>query len=297
MKRLRLAVLISGRGSNLQALIDACKDSSYPAEIAVVISNTPDAGGLARAYDAGLPSMIVDHSYFRGENGKFDKTGFENTLAQVVDQHKADLVCLAGFMRILGPVFLKRFKDKVINIHPSLLPRHKGLDVHEAVLAAKDTVSGCSVHVVTAGMDEGPVIEQREVPVLATDTPETLAARVLEQEHALYPAVIRDIATGVVTIRKGRVAKKVQKQAQTPAAAIETQPVLGHHGQSTKESEKPSMSLPHSDASHSHAAHPAVADPEAVARSQNAWSAFTKATMLAGGVIAVILVLMAVFLV
>ncbi|MCB1538845.1 MAG: phosphoribosylglycinamide formyltransferase [Rhodospirillales bacterium] len=204
MKTLRLAVLISGRGSNLQALIDACKKPDYPAEIAVVISNIPDAAGLARAAAAGLPVAVVDHRDFRKAEG-FDKAGFETALAQIAEQHATGLVCLAGFMRILGPVFLKRFKDKVINIHPSLLPRHKGLHVHEAVLAAGDTVSGCSVHVVSEGMDEGPVIDQRAVPVHSGDTPEILAARVLEQEHVLYPAVVAQIARGDIVIEGGHI--------------------------------------------------------------------------------------------
>lgn len=271
MRKHRVAVLISGRGSNLQALIDACKHPAYPAEIAVVISNTPDAQGLARAADAGIPAMIVDHTYFKG-----DKPAFENALAAICEQHDADLVALAGFMRVLGRDFLRRFKDKVINIHPSLLPAHKGLRVHESVLASGDVISGCSVHVVNEGVDEGAVIAQREVPVKGDDTPETLAARVLAEEHVLYPEVIKKIAEGHVVIRDGR---------------IETKAPIRHHGDAKKESpEAASMA-------HHHPTTPTVADPEAVKRSRDMWHGFTTASLYAGGAIAVTLVLMAVFLV
>jgi phosphoribosylglycinamide formyltransferase-1 len=270
LKPLRLAVLISGRGSNLQALIDACKSPAYPADIAVVISNTPDAQGLERAANAGIPAMIVDHTYF-----KKDKTAFETTLANIAEQHNANFVALAGFMRILGPTFLKRFKDKVVNIHPSLLPKHKGLDVHESVLKSGDAVSGCSVHVVTEGMDEGPVIAQREVPVKPGDSANDLAARILVEEHRLYPEVIQKIANGDVVIRNGR---------------IETKGDVSHHKPIKKEPEKPSMS-------HDHApAHTPVADPAEIQRSQDMWHAFTHASMIAGGAIAVVLILMATFL-
>ncbi len=200
VSKLKLAVLISGRGSNLQALIDACADPAFPAEIAVVVSNNPDAAGLARAAEAGIPAMICDHRYFQG-----DKAAFEDSLATIIEQHGTELVCLAGFMRILGPTFLNRLRDRVINIHPSLLPAYKGLDTHERVLAAGESVHGCSVHVVTAGMDEGAVIAQKHVPVLSDDTADALAERVLAQEHLLYPAVVADIAIGALVIRQGRI--------------------------------------------------------------------------------------------
>lgn len=272
MDILRLAVLISGRGSNLQALIDACKTPGFPARIAVVISNTPDAPGLERAAAAGIPAMIVDHTYFKG-----NKDGFENTIADIAEGHGANFVALAGFMRILGPTFLGRFKDRVINIHPSLLPKHKGLNVHEAVLKAGDTQSGCSVHVVTTGMDEGEVIAQTAVPVKPGDTAQTLAARILIEEHALYPAVIRQIAEGLVKIRDGHV-ERPGKVAQNSSVK--------------KEPEKPSMSH-----DHVHSSTPSVADPEAIKHSQLMWHNFTRATTLAGGLIAVALILMAIFLV
>lgn len=272
MKKLRLAVLISGRGSNLQALINACSDPDFPAEIAVVVSNTPDAKGLARAADASLPAMIVDHTYFKG-----DKPAFENALVAIVEQHRADLVCLAGFMRILGADFLNRFKDKVINIHPSLLPRHKGLSTHAAALKAGDKVHGCSVHLVTGIMDDGPVIAQREVPIKKGDTADTLAERVLAEEHLLYPEVIRQIAEGDVRIKNGR---------------IERTAGLGHHGAFEKEPEAKPMSHAHHAPST-----PPVADAQAVQDARDMWHAFTKGSMIAGGAVALTLVLMAVFLV
>ena len=269
MRKLKLAVLISGRGSNMQALVKACANPAYPAEIAVVISNNPDAPGLAVAAEAGIRAMICDHTYFKG-----DKEGFETALADIAEQNGAELVCLAGFMRILSPVFLNRFRDRVINIHPSLLPAHKGLDTHGGVLASKDKYHGCSVHVVTAGMDEGPVIAQRRIQVMASDTPESLADRVLIEEHALYPEVVRDIALGNVTIRQGR---------------IERIDSLRHHGDTEVESHKTAeVAMGHH---HSDTAQPA--DPEAVARAKHMWDAFTKATIIAGGAIAIVLVLLA----
>lgn len=272
MEKLRLAVLISGRGSNLQALIDACRAPQFPAEIAVVISNTQDAQGLARADEAGLPAMIVDHNYFKG-----DKPAFENALASIVEQYQADLVCLAGFMRILGSTFLNRFKDKVINIHPSLLPKHPGLNVHESVLGSGDKLSGCSVHIVTAGTDEGPVIAQREVKVKKGDTPESLAARVLAEEHILYPDVVRKIAEGKIRIIEGR---------------IESDTSVRHHGHPKSE---PEVTLAHSPTPHHDAPHH-VADAAAVERAQYMWNAFTKGSMIAGAAVAITLIFMAVFL-
>ena len=255
----------------MQALIDACKQPDYPAAIAVVISNTPQAQGLERAANAGIPAMIVDHTYFKG-----DKAKFENTVADIAEAHGANFVALAGFMRILGPTFLKRFKDKVINIHPSLLPKHKGLNVHESVLAAGDTTSGCTVHVVTPGMDEGEIIASRQVAVKKGDTADILAARVLVEEHTLYPEVIKQIAQGIVIIREGHV-ERPGKVAQ--------------NGVTKKEPEKSSMSH---DA---HSSTPPVADPAAVKHAQFVWHEFTRASMIAGGFIAVVLILMATFLV
>lgn len=265
MKKYRLAVLISGRGSNLQALIDACGTEDYPAEIAVVISNVPNAQGLARAASADIPAMIVDHTYFKG-----DKSGFEHALAATIEHHNVDLICLAGFMRILSADFLSRFKDKVINIHPSLLPKHKGLDTHEKVIAAGDKKHGCSVHVVTSEMDGGAILEQRIIDVQGHDTVDSLATRVLAEEHILYPAIVRDLAEGRVIIRAG---------------SIETSPTI-RHDKTIHESEvkvtQPSQ----------HTASPSQDD---IKNAQDMWEAFTKYSIIAGGAVAVVLALLAAF--
>ena len=275
MSKLRLAVLISGRGSNLQALIDACKDPAFPAEIAVVISNVPTAGGLERAANAGLPAMIVDHTYFKG-----DKKGFENSLAETINQFGVDLICLAGFMRILSESFLKKFKDRVINIHPSLLPKHKGLDTHLKALEAADTEHGCTVHVATKDMDAGEVILQRRVPVLPDDTAETLAARVLIEEHIAYPDAVRHIAEKRIVIRNGKVSGPA-----APAAALP--PAKPVKVTTPKQKAEKIMSHDHS--------HPVHATPESIARSHQMWNAFTKGSFYAGGAVVLVLVLLAVF--
>lgn len=193
-KKLNLAVLISGSGSNLQAIIDACADESFPATIKLVLSNNPEAYGLERAKKARILTEVVNHKDYasRGE--------FEDSLGDALAEHgPIDLICLAGFMRILTPEFTVQWTDRMINTHPSLLPRHGGKGmygeyVHKAVLAAGDTESGPTIHFVTAECDQGPVILQRRVPVLPGDTADTLAARVLEQEHIAYPEAIRLLA-------------------------------------------------------------------------------------------------------
>ncbi len=194
-EKLKLAVLISGGGTNLQAIIDACADASYPAEIVLVVSNVPEAYGLERAGKAGIATAIVDHTKFK------TRKDFESALHSALENApvKPDLICLAGFMRILTPYFVEKWQGRMLNTHPSLLPRHGGPGmygekVHKAVLASGDTESGASIHFVTAECDAGPVILQKRVSVLAGDTPETLAARVLEQEHAAYVEAIRLIA-------------------------------------------------------------------------------------------------------
>lgn len=189
-KRINLAVLVSGSGSNLQALIDACVAPDYPAQIAVVISNRPDAYGLERAKDAGIPTHIVDHTTYDG------REAFDNALLEVLSGYKIDLICLAGFMRILTPAFINRFEGRILNTHPALLPKHGGEGmygehVHKAVLAAGDKTSGVSIHQVIAEVDRGPVLLQRSVPVMDNDTYQTLAARVLAQEHIAYPEAVR----------------------------------------------------------------------------------------------------------
>ncbi len=194
---LKAAVLVSGRGSNLQALIDACSNTDYPAEIAGVVSNVPDVFALERASDAGIATRVVDHREFDG------REGFEAALQQVLGELGAEFICLAGFMRILTGGFVARWQDRLINIHPSLLPAFKGLHVHEQALAAGVRFSGCTVHYVVPEMDSGPIIVQGVVPVLADDTPDSLAARVLEAEHQCYPLALKLIGEGRVAIEDG----------------------------------------------------------------------------------------------
>lgn len=190
---LNLAVLISGNGSNLQALIDACANKSFPAKISVVISNRPDVFGLERAQQADLPTLCIDHKEF---NGRED---FEAALLKALADYPVDLICLAGFMRILTPGFVNQWPDKIINTHPSLLPKFggegmHGNHVHRAVLDAGETVSGCSIHYVIPEVDQGPVILQKNVSVLPDDTIESLSKRVIAQEHIAYPEAVRIIA-------------------------------------------------------------------------------------------------------
>ncbi len=187
----RVAVLISGRGSNMTALIEAAKAQDYPAEIVLVVSNRPDALGLARARDAGIATAIIDHTKF----GK-DREAFERTLDAELEAKRIEIVCLAGFLRLLTPWFVNRWSGRMINIHPALLPQFKGLDTHRRALEAGVEEHGATVHFVSVGMDEGPVIVQRAVPVLRSDTEATLAARVLEVEHLIYPQALRMVAEG-----------------------------------------------------------------------------------------------------
>lgn len=187
-KPLDLAVLISGRGSNLQALIESCAQEGFPARIRVVVSNRPNAGGLDRARRAGIPVETVDHTLFA------DRESFETRLDETLRRYPVDLVCLAGFMRILTASFVGRWPDRIINIHPSLLPDYKGLDTHARALADGRAEAGCTVHFVRPEVDDGPIVVQKKVPILPEDTPETLAARVLEQEHIAYPEAVRRIA-------------------------------------------------------------------------------------------------------
>lgn len=185
---MKLGVLISGRGSNMAALARACAQPDFPAEIAVVISNVPGAGGLAAATELGLATAVIDHREFDG------REPFEWALVNELRAREVDLVALAGFMRLLGPGFLQAFPERVVNIHPSLLPAFPGLHVHEQALAAGVRFSGCTVHLVSEQVDAGPILEQAVVPVEPGDTPESLAARVLEQEHRIYPRAIRRLA-------------------------------------------------------------------------------------------------------
>jgi len=195
--RRRVAVLISGRGSNLGALLAAAADPAYPAMIALVISNRADAGGLALAGAAGVPALVVES---RGR----PRATFEAEMAAHLAAHAIALVVLAGFMRVLTPGFVAAWEGRMVNIHPSLLPSFPGLDTHARALAAGVALHGCTVHLVSAGVDEGPILAQAAVPVLADDTEATLAARVLAEEHRLFPACLGWLAAGRVRVEGGR---------------------------------------------------------------------------------------------
>jgi phosphoribosylglycinamide formyltransferase-1 len=186
----RTAVLISGRGSNLQALIAACARPDASATIALVISNRADAAGLDHARAAGIATRVVSHRGFATQ------TAFEEVVTAALEEHRIGLVCLAGFMRVLSPWFVERWRDRLLNIHPSLLPAFRGLDTHRRVLAAGVRFSGCTVHLVRAEVDDGPIIAQAVVPVRPDDTEDSLAARVLEAEHRCYPLALELIASG-----------------------------------------------------------------------------------------------------
>jgi len=187
----RVAVLISGRGSNMTALIEAAKAKDYPAEIVLVVSSRPDAAGLARAREAGIATAVIDHRPFRD-----DREAFEHALDDELRKCRIDIVCLAGFMRLLTAWFIGRWSGRVLNIHPALLPEFKGLDTHRRALEAGVKWHGATVHFVVEETDAGPVISQQSVPVLQGDTEETLAARVLEIEHRIYPEALRLVAEG-----------------------------------------------------------------------------------------------------
>lgn len=193
-KRIRLVVLISGRGSNLQAIIDEALRGDLPVDLRAVISNRPDAFGLERAWREGIPAIILNQPAFA------DRPAFETALRERIDLEQPDLVVLAGFMLILSAGFVEHYRGRLLNIHPSLLPRYKGLHTHERVLAAGDQRHGASVHFVTPELDSGPVIVQAEVPVMSDDDVETLAARVLQWEHRIYPLAIRWFAEGRMTL-------------------------------------------------------------------------------------------------
>jgi phosphoribosylglycinamide formyltransferase-1 len=197
--RRRTAIFISGRGSNMDALIDAARAPDFPAEIVLVASNRPDAEGLARAKARGIATAAVDHKIYAGRDA------FEASLLQILDIHRIDFICLAGFMRLLTPTFTQRWVGRMINIHPALLPSYKGLHTHERALADGVKIHGCTVHYVVPEMDSGPIIAQAAVPVLDDDTPETLGARVLEQEHIIYPRALALAASGRARIEGNRV--------------------------------------------------------------------------------------------
>jgi phosphoribosylglycinamide formyltransferase 1 len=199
MARKRVAILISGRGSNMVALIEAAKDQTYPAEIALVISNEPAAEGLKRAAADGVRTAILDHRAF----GK-DREAFERALQNELQAHRIELVCLAGFMRLLTPWFVRQWDGRLLNIHPALLPAFKGLDTHARAIAAGAQQHGATVHFVVPEMDSGQIIAQAAVPVRSGDTEAMLAARVLEVEHQIYPQALRWVAEGRVRVADGR---------------------------------------------------------------------------------------------
>ncbi len=194
---LKVAVLISGRGSNLQALLDACADPAYPARIVRVISNVAGAFGLERARAAGVETQVIRHKEYDS------REAFDAALDQAIRASGADVVCLAGFMRLLTPGFTAAWQGRLVNIHPSLLPSFKGLHTHQRALEAGVKLHGCTVHLVTPDLDGGPILAQAAVPVLPGDDEDSLAARVLEQEHRLYPLALRLLAEGRVRVENG----------------------------------------------------------------------------------------------
>jgi phosphoribosylglycinamide formyltransferase-1 len=194
MARVKVGVLISGRGSNLKALIEAARDPAYPAEIAHVISNRPDAPGLDYAEDHGIPTEVIDHTRFAG------RPGFEAALTASLTSAGVELVCLAGFMRVLTAEFVDQWANRILNIHPSLLPAFPGTDTHRQALAAGVTITGCTVHLVSEAVDGGPIVGQAAVPVQPGDTPDSLGARVLAAEHRLYPHCLAEMAAGKVRV-------------------------------------------------------------------------------------------------
>jgi phosphoribosylglycinamide formyltransferase-1 len=198
MRKVRTAVLISGRGSNLASLIEAARAPDYPAEIVLVISNKPDAGGLAIAERAGIATKVIPHKPFAS------REDFDAAIDAALREADVSLICEAGFMRIHSEWFVKRWEGRILNIHPSLLPAFPGIHVHEQALATGVKISGCTVHFLTHELDSGPIITQAAVPVLPNDTPETLAARVLEQEHKVYPEALALVASGKVKLENGR---------------------------------------------------------------------------------------------
>lgn len=196
----RVGILISGRGSNMASLIEAAAQPNYPADIVTVISNKADAGGLVRAEQAGIDTLVIDHKTHA------DRASFDAALDAALEAAKVEIVCLAGFMRLLTPGFTEKWRGRMINIHPALLPSFRGLHTHERALEAGVKIHGCTVHFVTPEMDVGPIIMQAAVPVLEGDTPELLAARVLAQEHVIYPAALRLVCEGRARIEGERVA-------------------------------------------------------------------------------------------
>ncbi len=210
MTRKRVGVLISGRGSNLGALIEACKAPDYPAKIVLVISNIPSAQGLLRAESALIPALVINHKDFA------TREKFDAALDTALNEAGVELLCNAGFMRLHSEGFVARWRNRHLNIHPSLLPAFRGLHSHARVLEAGATITGCTVHFVRPEMDTGPIVAQAAVPVLPDDTPESLGARVLDAEHRLYPHALRLVASGEVRVEDEHVVRTTQITPQPP---------------------------------------------------------------------------------
>jgi phosphoribosylglycinamide formyltransferase-1 len=208
-----LVILISGRGSNMQAIVRACTDELWPARIAAVVSNRPDAAGLAFAASRGIETEVVDHRQFAG------REAFDAALAAAIDAHAPDLVVLAGFLRILTPGFVSHYEGRMLNVHPSLLPSFPGLKTHSQALAAGVKVHGATVHFVTCDLDHGPIVAQTAVPVLPGDDAATLAARVLEVEHRMYPRAVRWFVEDRLAVQDGRVTLLDAPASAAPASA------------------------------------------------------------------------------
>lgn len=219
MKKLRLGVLASGGGTNLQSIIDRCEDGSLDAEIVLVLSNNPEAGALQRAKRHRLTSLCIDHRQFSS------REDFDGALIKALQERGVELVVLAGFMRLISPVFLAAYPQRIINIHPALLPAFPGLHVQRKALEYGARFSGCTVHFVDDGVDTGPIIIQAVVPVLEDDTEETLAARILAQEHRIYPRAIQLIAENRVRVEGRRV--KITGLAGDTASALQNPPLSG----------------------------------------------------------------------
>ena len=217
LPRRRVAILVSGRGSNMRSLLEAAREPAFPAEIALVLSNRPDAPGLASAKAEGVATAAVDHKIYPG------RAEFEASMQVMLNIHRIDLLCLAGFMRMLTPAFASAWSGRIMNIHPALLPCYRGLHTHERALADGVRIHGCTVHFVTAGVDEGPIIAQAAVPVMDDDTPETLGSRVLEQEHRIYPMALSLVAGGHVRLEGNRV--MLDAPSYAPPALISPTPV------------------------------------------------------------------------
>lgn len=210
IKPLKIGVLISGRGTNLQALIDACAAPDFPASIAVVISNKANAYGLIRAENAGIPTAVLNHRDYP------DRASFDDAVDAALRGAGAEFVCLAGFMRILSEGFVGKWQDRLINIHPSLLPAFKGLDTHQRAIDAGVKITGCTVHFVRPAMDDGPIIVQAAVPVMPGDDADRLAERILDSEHVIYPLALRLIADGKIQVENGRTVFNGETAAAPP---------------------------------------------------------------------------------